>query len=133
MDICVPSSNAFTLAPSRQLVPEKEGAPVLFVSYSDGTVESLLLDNEEQELVCMYSHAVEKFFADVFSLLCFEVSGVSVMEVDEPPQAGCDCSIGQPVRTAASSAGGQQSRDQIHRTTELEANSGPWLVDLIVC
>ena len=50
VDICVPSSNAFTLATSRQLA-EKEGAPVLFVSYSDGTIESLLLDNEEQELV----------------------------------------------------------------------------------
>ena len=54
------------------------------------------------------------------------VSSVSVLEVNEPPQAGCDRSIGQSIRTAASVCGGEQSRFQVRRTAELDSNSRLW-------
>lgn len=73
VDICVSSSNAFTLATNRHL-PEKEaeGAPVLFVSHSDGTIECLLLDNEEQELVrtccCCGCYVMKLFLIELLTM-----------------------------------------------------------------
>lgn len=50
VDLCVPSSSGYGRVVDR-LVAEKEGAPVLLVAYSDGSVETLLLDNDELQLV----------------------------------------------------------------------------------